>query len=59
MLIGKWAKLAGVKSDSVRFYERSGLLPKPERLASGYRVYDEAALKRLRFIKQESPWIFT
>lgn len=50
--IGQLAKLAGVKPDSVRFYERSRLLPKPARLASGYRVYDEAALKRLQFIKQ-------
>lgn len=52
LLIGQLAKLAEVKSDSVRFYERSGLLPKPQRLASGYRAYDEAALRRLRFIKQ-------
>lgn len=52
MLIGQLADMAGVKSDSVRFYERSGLLPKPERLVSGYRVYDETSLKRLQFIKQ-------
>lgn len=52
LLIGQLAKLAGVKPDSVRFYERSGLLPKPQRLASGYRAYDESALRRLRFIKQ-------
>ena len=52
LLIGQLAKLAGVKPDSVRFYERSGLLPKPRRLVSGYRVYDEAALRRLRFIKR-------
>lgn len=52
LLIGQLAKAAGVKPDSVRFYERSGLLPKPERRASGYRVYEEAALRRLRFIKK-------
>lgn len=52
LLIGKLAALAGVKPDSVRFYERSGLLPKPMRLASGYRAYDSDALRRLRFIKQ-------
>ncbi len=52
LLIGRLARLAGVKPDSVRFYERSGLLPKPRRTASAYRVYDESALKRLRFIKQ-------
>lgn len=52
LLIGRLAKLAGVKSDTVRFYERTGLLPKPSRTASAYRVYDDAALKRLRFIKK-------
>src|SRR2546426_2521241 len=59
LLIGQLAKLAGVKPDSVRFYERSGLLPRPERLASGYRVYDDAALKQLRFIKQAQALGFT
>ena len=52
LLIGQLARLAGVKPDSVRFYERSGLLPKPDRSAGGYRIYDPAALNRLRFIKQ-------
>ncbi len=52
LLIGELAKHAGVKPDSVRFYERNGLLPKPPRSANGYRVYDEAALKRLQFIKK-------
>lgn len=51
-LIGQLAEQAGVKSDTIRFYERSGLLPKPERKASGYRVYDGAALKLVRFIKR-------
>ena len=50
--IGQMAKLAGVRPDTVRFYERDGLLARPERSAAGYRIYDEAALKRLRFIKQ-------
>ncbi len=52
LLIGELAKLAGVKPDSVRFYERNGLIPKAARTAAGYRVYEEAALKRLRFIKK-------
>src|SRR2546426_5578649 len=52
LLIGQLAKLAGVKPDSVRFYERSGLLPRPERTPSGYRVYQRDALKHLRFIKK-------
>ncbi|MFN2507314.1 MAG: heavy metal-responsive transcriptional regulator [Chthoniobacterales bacterium] len=52
LLIGKLAASAGIKPDSVRFYERSGLLPKPSRTASGYRVYDESAVTQLRFIKK-------
>src|SRR5438445_5755119 len=52
LLIGRLAKLSGVKSDTIRFYERSGLLPKPSRTASGYRVYGEAAVRQVRFIKR-------
>src|SRR5882724_9647766 len=52
LLIGRLAKLAGVKPDTIRFYERSGLLPKPSRMASGYRAYDDAALKQVRFIRK-------
>ncbi len=52
LLIGELARRAGVKSDSVRFYERSGLLPKPARGPNGYRVYEEATVVRLRFIKK-------
>lgn len=52
LLIGQLAKRAGVKSDSVRFYERSGLLTRPARKSNGYRAYDETALTRLSFIKK-------
>lgn len=52
LLIGELAKLAGVKSDTVRFYERTGLLPRPTRSASGYRVYDHAAARQLQFVKK-------
>ena len=41
-----------MKPDTVRFYEKQGLLRKPTRSAAGYRVYDQAAVKQLRFIKQ-------
>jgi MerR family transcriptional regulator, copper efflux regulator len=58
-LIGGLAKLAGVKPDTIRFYERSGLLPKPQRMASGYRVYDEAALSQVRFIRKAQSLGFT
>ena len=51
-LIGELAREAGVKSDTVRFYEKQSLLQEPTRTAAGYRTYDEAALKQLRFIKR-------
>lgn len=52
LFIGALAKAAGVTPDAIRFYEREGLLPVPRRLASGYRAYEPAHLKRLSFIKQ-------
>ena len=52
LLIGRLAKLSGVGPDTIRFYERSGLLPKPSRTPSGYRLYDDAALKQVRFIRK-------
>src|SRR5437762_1771518 len=52
LLIGRLAKLSGVRPDTIRFYERIGLLPKAQRLASGYRIYDDAALKQVRFIRK-------
>ena len=52
LLIGQLAKATGVRPDTVRFYERNGLLSKPERTTAGYRVYDQAALQRLRFIRK-------
>src|SRR2546425_9106850 len=48
------AKLAhegGVNVETIRYYERHGLLPKPPRTHSGYRIFSEDAVKRLRFIK--------
>ena len=51
-LIGQLAKLAGVKADTVRFYERSGLLRKPGRRPNGYRTYDQVALGEIRFIRK-------
>ena len=46
------AKAAQVNVETLRYYEREGLLPRPPRGANGYRQYDEAALKRLRFIRR-------
>jgi MerR family transcriptional regulator, copper efflux regulator len=52
MQIGEVAKKAGVSVQTVRFYERQGLVPSPPRKESGYRLYGEADLKRLLFIRQ-------
>jgi DNA-binding transcriptional MerR regulator len=50
--IGQVASLVGVGVDTVRYYEKLGLLPAAPRRASGYRVFDETTVERLRLIKQ-------
>jgi MerR family copper efflux transcriptional regulator len=50
--IGALARRAGVRVDTVRYYERSGLLAPKLRLQSGYRRYGAAELARLRFIRR-------
>jgi MerR family transcriptional regulator, copper efflux regulator len=50
--IGQLAERAGVRIDTVRYYERDGLLAPAGRSASGYRRYGETELKRLRFIRR-------
>jgi len=50
--IGALAKRAGVSIDTVRYYEKSGLLSPQSRLASGYRRYSDLQLSRLRFIRR-------
>jgi MerR family copper efflux transcriptional regulator len=52
LTIGRLAKRAGVGIDTVRFYERARLLPKPVRTTSGYRTYGETDVERLRFIRR-------
>jgi len=47
---GQLAALAGVNSETIRYYERKGLLPKPQRTPAGYRQYAPNDLKRLQFI---------
>ncbi|MGV8896280.1 MAG: heavy metal-responsive transcriptional regulator [Rhodoglobus sp.] len=51
MRIGDLALAAGVNTQTIRFYERRGLLPSAARGANGYRQYEEAAASRLRFIR--------
>ena len=50
LTIGKVAKATGVGVETIRFYEREGLIDEPIRSTSGYRQYGPAAIKRLRFI---------
>lgn len=57
--IGSVARRAGVGIDTIRYYEREGLLPPPRRRASGYRDYGDAAIERLRFIRRAKDLGFT
>lgn len=52
MRIGELARLGGVAIDTVRYYERTGLLSPAGRQTSGYRRYGEQELQRLRFIRR-------
>lgn len=52
LTIGRLAREAGVNLETVRYYERRGLLSKPPRSASGYRLFPAEAARRLRFIQR-------
>lgn len=51
MTVARLAERAGVSGDTVRYYEREGLLPPTERTPAGYRTYDAASMERLQFIQ--------
>jgi Cu(I)-responsive transcriptional regulator len=59
MTIGQVAGAAGVGVETVRFYEREGLLAKPARSASGYRSYEPPVVTQVRFIRQAQRLGFT
>jgi MerR family copper efflux transcriptional regulator len=59
LTIGRVAQSAGVAIDTIRFYEREGLLPEPKRRPSGYREYDMGTVARLRFIRRAKELGFT
>lgn len=59
MQIGQLAQRADVAIDTVRYYERNGILPKPDRQASGYRRYGEDDVARLRFVRRAKALGFT
>lgn len=52
LTIGRLAQEAGVNLETVRYYERRGLVPKPPRSLSGYRLYPAEAARRLKFIQR-------
>lgn len=52
LTIGKVAELAHVTADSIRYYEREGLIKPAQKSGSGYRLYTDEAIRRLSFIKQ-------
>lgn len=52
LTIGRLAREGGVNLETVRYYEREGLLPKPPRTAAGYRMFPTETARRLRFIKR-------
>src|SRR5574337_1536654 len=59
LTIGAVARRVGVAIDTIRYYEREGLLPEPQRRASGYRSYGEGAVTQLRFIRRAKDLGFT
>ncbi|WP_262696035.1 MerR family transcriptional regulator [Kordiimonas aquimaris] len=56
---GKLAKEAGVNLETIRFYEKIGLMPDPPRTGAGYRCYSIDHLKRLKFIRRSRELGFT
>ena len=59
MKIGELSRRAEVPIDTVRYYERQGLLPVPERQASGYRKYHADDVTRLQFVRRAKALGFT
>jgi len=59
LTIGKLAAAAGVSSDTLRYYEREGLIEPAGKSPAGYRLYDQDSARRLRFIKQAQHCGFT
>ena len=51
MKINELSQKSGIHLETIRYYEKMGLMPEPKRLANSYRDYDEASLKQLKFIK--------
>ena len=59
LTIGELASRAGVRVETIRFYEREGLIAEPQRKPSGYRQYPTEAVRRVRFIRHAKELGFT
>ncbi|HHK60563.1 MAG TPA: MerR family transcriptional regulator [Desulfobacterales bacterium] len=59
LTIGRLARQSGVGVETIRFYERQGLLPPPARTPANYRIYPEQDVRRLRFIRRAKALGFT
>ena len=59
LTIGSLAGEAGVNVETIRYYQRRGLMPEPDKPAQGYRRYDATTVKRVRFIKRAQALGFT
>jgi MerR family mercuric resistance operon transcriptional regulator len=58
-MIGTAARMAGVNIETIRYYERTGVVPKPARAANGRRFYGEAEIDRLAFVRRARELGFT
>ena len=58
MNIGEASARSGVSAKMIRYYEAIGLLPEPDRRESGYRLYDESDVHRLRFVRRSRDFGF-
>ena len=56
---GQLAKAAGINVETLRYYEQRALIPEPPRRESGYRIYPESSVDRIRFIKSAQELGFT
>jgi len=52
LTVGEVSRLAGVNRETLRYYEREGIIDMPKRKDSGYRIYTLETVKRIRFIKR-------
>lgn len=59
LTVGALSKRTGCNIETIRYYERIGLMPKPPRTVGGHRIYDQDHLKRLNFIRRSRALGFT